>query len=876
MKFRPHFRLHRWLVLLFTGSLISAMFLGQVAHSLDPAQLVQQGIARYEAKNYAEAIKTWQAALPAYSKDPTNQAIVLENIARAYQQANQNGEAINTWKQLIEHYRRDSNLPKLSRALIEQAQLYSSIGQPRQAIALLCAPEIREKCTNTSAVQLAQQIKEDKILAAAFGSLGDAYRLTGDSEQAIDYLNQALALTQNNPPYRISALNGLANAYLSRARLFSRRAESAEARAPRVSTGEFTPQGESARLTQAAKADEKQAIKKLEESRTLAQSQQDYSGEVRSLLSLIPIYIRDKDPLASSLLQPAIELLDKVPQDRARIYATIDLARYSEDPVQAETLLKTAIDLSTQLQDNRAKSFALGELGMLYEKQEKFEDALKWTREAVFAAAKIQDAKDSLYLWEWQIGRLLAREIKNTKAAIAAYERAVQTLEEIRSDILSTNADLQFDFRKTVEPVYRELIALRVRPESTSSQLKQQKTEPSQPVQSRENIARVLTTIESLRLAELQNYFGNDCVIAEIRRSPNNVTTEAGRIDLIQQVVANSTQNRKTAIFHHILLPKQLIVVLSLPDQEQHTISVSMEEEDMRDKITKFRQGLERVSAKEGFDQTLAKSLYQDLIQPVASYLKDNIDTLLFVQDGLLRSIPMAALHDGQQYLIQKYMVVTAPSLSSIDVTPFDRSNLRALALGVTESVTLQDTKQIYRKLDSADSELKSVLAELPGSQRFDLRKDNLRNLIKAYPYPIIHFTTHGQFGADPKDTFLVTGDGQRLTIVDFEQILRERSDTRTPIELLMLTACQTGTGDDRAILGLAGVAIQAGVKSALASLWFINDEQAAAIVQQFYHNLRKPGVSKAKAIQKAQIDLIDKSVHPGYWSALILVGNWL
>ncbi|MBN8564961.1 MAG: CHAT domain-containing protein [Leptolyngbya sp. UWPOB_LEPTO1] len=873
MKFRPRFRLHRWLVLLFTGSLISITLLGQVAHPIDPAQLVRQGITQYEAKQYSEAIKTWKTALPAYSKDPTNRAIVLENIARASQQANENGEAITTWGQLIEHYRRDSNLPKLSRALIEQAQIYSSIGQPRQAIALLCAPESKGECTNHSAVQLAQQLKENNILAAAYGSLGDAYRLTGDFNPAINYLNKTLELTQTNPSYRISALNGLANAYLSRARLSYRRAESAEARAPRISTSEFTTQTEADRLTQTAKDDENKAIKNLEESRALAQAQRDYSGEVRSLLSLIPIYIRNKDPLASSLLQSAIPLLEQVPQDRSRIYATIDLAKYSEDPIQAETLLKSAITLSNQLQDDRAKSFALGELGMLYERRGQFEDALKWTRYAVLAADQRKDAKDSLYLWEWQIGRLL-KETKNTKPAIAAYERAVQTLEEIRSDILSTNADLQFDFRKAVEPVYRELIALRVKPEVTVSQLKQQKTEPSQPVQSRETIARVLTTIESLRLAELQNYFGNDCVIAEIRRSPNTVTTEQARIDLIQQIVANSTQNRKTAILNHILLPKQLIVVLSLPNQEPRTVSVPIEEEEMRKKITEFRQGLEQVSARDGFNPTIAQSLYKDLIKPIASYLTD-IDTLLFVQDGLLRSIPMAALHDGQQYLIQKYMIVTAPSLSSIDVTPFDRSNLRALALGVTEAITLPNNK-IYPALDYADDELQSVLTELPGSQRFDFRKDNIRDLIKTYPYPIIHFTTHGQFGADPQDTFLVTGDGQRLTIVEFEEILRERSNTRTPIELLMLTACQTGTGDDRAILGLAGVAIQAGVKSALASLWFINDEKAATIVQEFYHNLRQPGVSKAKAIQLAQQELIAGGTHPGYWSALILVGNWL
>ena len=106
-------------------------------------------------------------------------------------------------------------------------------------------------------------------------------------------------------------------------------------------------------------------------------------------------------------------------------------------------------------------------------------------------------------------------------------------------------------------------------------------------------------------------------------------------------------------------------------------------------------------------------------------------------------------------------------------------------------------------------------------------------------------------------------------------EILRYREQ---PVELLTLSACQTAVGDDKAALGLGGVAVKAGARSALATLWYINDQSSSILITDFYEDLKKPDVSKAKALQKAQLELLNdrRYDHPGYWSPFLLIGNWL
>jgi CHAT domain-containing protein len=145
--------------------------------------------------------------------------------------------------------------------------------------------------------------------------------------------------------------------------------------------------------------------------------------------------------------------------------------------------------------------------------------------------------------------------------------------------------------------------------------------------------------------------------------------------------------------------------------------------------------------------------------------------------------------------------------------------------------------------------------------------------------YPIIHIATHGEFGTEPEDTFLVTGNNRKLTITDLDAAIRSLNRGSDAVELLALTACQTAAGDDRAALGLAGVAVQAGVKSALASLWFVQDTATVKLVTKFYASWQDSAMSKAEALRAAQLELIEMGgqyAHPAYWAPFILIGNWL
>ena len=142
----------------------------------------------------------------------------------------------------------------------------------------------------------------------------------------------------------------------------------------------------------------------------------------------------------------------------------------------------------------------------------------------------------------------------------------------------------------------------------------------------------------------------------------------------------------------------------------------------------------------------------------------------------------------------------------------------------------------------------------------------------------MVHLATHGQFSSKLSDTFLLTWD-DRLTIEGLRNLLKSRSESSaTPIELLVLSACQTAEGDQRATLGLAGLAVRSGARSTLATLWSVNDNSTADLMTEFYRSLTQQNMSKAESLRQAQLKLLKNPdfQHPFYWSPFILIGNWL
>jgi CHAT domain-containing protein len=186
---------------------------------------------------------------------------------------------------------------------------------------------------------------------------------------------------------------------------------------------------------------------------------------------------------------------------------------------------------------------------------------------------------------------------------------------------------------------------------------------------------------------------------------------------------------------------------------------------------------------------------------------------------------------------------------------------------------------QGFAPLPFVADELQSVQKLYGGTVRQDQQftVPTMEKDLGDTPYQIVHIASHGQFDSDVNKTFLLTYDG-KLGMNKLEQILGLSKFRTDAVELLTLSACETAAGDDRAALGLAGVAIKAGARSALATLWTVNDPASAELVSTFYRELQDPAVSKAKALQQAQLGLLKDARyrHPSYWSAFLLIGNWL
>ncbi|NET53391.1 MAG: CHAT domain-containing protein, partial [Merismopedia sp. SIO2A8] len=186
-----------------------------------------------------------------------------------------------------------------------------------------------------------------------------------------------------------------------------------------------------------------------------------------------------------------------------------------------------------------------------------------------------------------------------------------------------------------------------------------------------------------------------------------------------------------------------------------------------------------------------------------------------------------------------------------------------------------------FEDLENVEVEVSEIQNQLP-SRLFlnrEFTQTTLADRIQAVNAPIVHLATHGQFSSEPMETFVLAWD-QRIDINTLSAILQTRNAETNPIELLVLSACKTAEGDDRAALGLAGIAVRSGARSTLASLWTVDDQATADMMSQFYRELAQSptAIAKAEALRRAQIKLLESDFYdaPRFWAPFILVGNWL
>ena len=560
---------------------------------------------------------------------------------------------------------------------------------------------------------------------------------------------------------------------------------------------------------------------------------------------------RDKGKIKTTL-QTAKEQLATLADDHDKAFSWITLSQIAQrlatkhtHPSQWQSFtyhaLQQAITIGEQLSDVRAISYGKGYLGQLYLAEGRFDEALQLTRQAIFVIEN-NNAPELLFRWQWQTGRIFKKQ-GNSSAAISAYQQAISTLQPVRQ-YLSSQQHSVSSFREEIEPLYLELADLLLQ----SNDLTTDKDKIQR------NLRAARTTMEQLKAAELEDYFNDDCVSA-----------------LQQKMQPLDIMGQHTAAIYPILFAERTEILLSLPDGlKRFTIPVSRA--DITKEVRLFRHNLENRTTREYLLQ--AQKLYQWLISPLQATLeKQKVNTLILVPEESLRTIPMAALHDGQAFLIEKYAIANTPGLNLIDPKPLASSSVKVLAIGLTEAV------QGFPALPHVASELANVNKTFGGQilQDEQFKLNSVQDELKQNNYNIVHIASHGQFKSDSQENFVLTFE-DKLSMNNLEQLIGLSRFRNNPVELLTLSACQTAAGDDRAALGLAGIAVKAGARSAVATLWFINDQAAADLVSEFYRQLKKTKSSKAQALKNAQVHLIKETPysHPYFWSPFLLIGNWL
>lgn len=769
------------------------------------AQTINSGEDYYKAKQYHEAISFWLAALKSAPTDKVRANIHI-NLASAYQLLGKPTEAVAHWEQAAKIYEQQPNNQSrllLAKTLIDRAQVYNDLGQFRSSIPLL-----------EQAISIAQQQRNIEVSTVAQGVLGNAYRLAGEYDKSLSAYQTSLELAQKlgNAERITIALNNQVNLLQVRYTRYLTQSQSAQ---------QEKDAQEEARLTALAQQDKGAAIAAANRA---VQASKNVGGvpQVKALLNIISLSSPQQD-LTASYEQQAISITAKLPPSRSKAYALIQLAQYQIGKQKVNSL-ETASAISASLNDYRTQSFALGALGHVYEEAGQLQQAMNLTRQAQNAAQSVW-ASDSLYRWQWQVGRIY-KASGAPDEAISSYKSAIATLQSIRGDIVSANTDLQFDVRDSVEPVYRELMALLL---------------------DKGEAGEALSVSELLKLTELQSFFGDECLQVKLALSST------------QQVEA------KEAVINSLILNDRTYLILRLPDGTLKSYPVPLNAAQIQDEVKQFRSGLEDFGTN-AYVQP-AQRLYNLLLRSMeADLAKSQPNTLVFINDGVLRNIPMAALHDGKQFLVQKYAICAKLGLNMSAQRQQQRQEQEALVFGLTVKVPP------FKPLPNVNAETEAVRGLL-GGKRFLDREFTLANLEKQIGeqknYSVVHLATHGKFRGTADSTFLQAYD-RRIFLREFEDILLANS---APMDLLTLSACQTAAGDNRSTLGIAGLAARTGVRNVLASLWFVNDSDTVPLMEKFYSYLRQPGITKAEALRKAQLSVISiPNSHPNKWSSFILV----
>lgn len=677
--------------------------------------------------------------------------------------------------------------------------------------------------------------------AMAYSVAGDIYLSTGRRNEAFRYayLAEDKAVSAKNPKLLAAVLNNIGNIHA----------------AQKHDADAIYAYNEALSLLAGILKNEPESIHAKHLALTVHMNMARVYITVKNMLSL------DEEKTLDHHLEKAGSLLNALPEEEETaknrialsnlIFARIKDRGFSKavEPEcrEAILLLESAARYYEKKDDAYGLSASHGFWGRIYLFSNNLEKAESHTQKALMYGLS-GDFPELQYRWHWHMGQIL-RLRNQTDAAVSAYERAVSVLTPIRTRLFMGYREQDATFRDRVKPVYLELVELYFA----------QAAKLSSTLEKEKSLLQAKEVLEKLKTIELEEYFQDECVVP------------------VQENVMNIQDiDPDTALYYPVPCRDALHLLVFIRGKPFHA-KVDIPESRLSVFVESFRRKLMAYGNNLYLEE--AKTLYTSLIRPVKTRLEEaGVTTLVVSPQGILRLIPFSSLHSGEGFLVEELAVATIPALGVTNrEEEMQPDQHEALLQGLSEA------RQGFTPLPSVKNELTAIRSILQKGRMEgdilmdkDFTMDQVENRFSENRPVIVHMATHGVFGRDPEDTFLLTHDG-RLTMDQLESLIRITRSRGLSVNLLTLSACQTAMGDERAAFGLAGVAVKAGVKTAVATLWFVDDQAAAAAMKGFYENLLLREMPKAMALQAAQQKMLaeEQFAHPAFWAPFLLIGNW-
>ena len=799
--------------------------------------------------------------------------------------------------------------PKLeAEALISLGDVYENLQEFQKAINI-----------TQQALTIARRINNSDLEAEALKKLSAAYTGKGDYPQALDSAQQILVIADKSKNFnlKIDALGIKRQIYTNQGNykktleLFQEELSIAKQNGNQNS--EWTSLIDIG-LFYNTLGNEEKSVEYLQQALSLAQKLKNPQFEGTSLFVIAYTYFgKDQPDKIIEYANRGLAILPKTKIIPIEIMGNLVLSLgYGElnNESKAMEAVQASLELARKSKNPNYEKDVLTFIGSLQRKFGKKQEAIKTYNQAlaIKTQAKAVGADSSIYTG---LGRAYT-DLNQPNEAIKNYQEAVQRIEVVRSRIQEITPDLQKSFFRTIvdfdgftpAKVYRQYADLL---------LKQGRTAEATPI------------LEILKYLEVQEYFGNtrgvdstlnDKQIAlgkeltkletipreerndkqkqriiELRKTQENLIKEYGdfikspevakRIEELRQITggknldpgeqARSLQDnlkrlqQDAIIIYPLVLKERLELVLVSPYAPPVRRTVTVSEAELNKTIEDFRRDLQSPSSNAKVN---ANKLYQWLIKPLEADLAEaKTKTIIFAPDERLRYIPLAALHDSKQWLIERFNINNITALSLMDLNTKPHAKREVLAAAFTDinrnvSVPLGKETANFRGLKYAGEEVNEITTTIPGSTKLLDNQFNKNIVYQMNDYSVVHLATHAAFvNENPDSSVIVLGDTKLDDKKQYFTLREVKSWNLTNVDLVVLSACETGLGgfgDGKEILGFGYAIQQTGAKAAIASLWKVDDPSTSQLMQVFYKNLATGNITKSEALRQAQISLLN------------------